>query len=1482
MLDILLDTGASKSYMSKGFYMRHPHLHKYPKFNSTVKNLQVGNGELVATLFVIPFVFKVVEHMFEVYTLVSEIQQNMDLILGVKNMFEIEGEVSCLTSQFRFLNRSLPIFTLSTHRIKIGAKAYVKAKVPFVEKLSGHAIAKLLHKGSLGTMKIRLVDNLTVIQIINNTPSTMYLSPEESIGIVDLRSLGYYNIKPQVMHFHLTGIHNLFSKWNLDLRFKERFAKISTQNVRYRKGEVVRRSYDPYPWLDEDDPRREMTDEEILYRYIDLSKSHLTRKEKEEVMDLIVTYKKAFSLRDEIGKCPDIKVPIEVNDPSTFFVRPFPIAEEDKPLMDKCMQKLVSLGILTKNSTTHTSPVMLVARKGNERKRPVVDFRLLNTRIVRRNTSTPLLRDIFIMLGRAQCEVLSCVDLKEAFHSLPLTPEAKEFCGILPYFGSPHYRYEVLPMGLAISPQVWIDYIERILSNMAHKQDYIAIMDDLLIHGFKENHLDRLEALFKALIKHGLKLSPKKCQLFMKHLTYMGNVFHINGPTISITPLQSRVEAIQKLQPPTNVKGCKSFCGVVNYLSIFCRNLQRLLKPIYDLTKKGRPFIWQEEQQQAFDAIKEKMINPPILYLPKPGGRFILYCDSSRTHTGSSLWQVQEGKPRLIGYASKSLPAPAINYSVTELEMTGMAVNIHLWRHLLHRVEFDCAVDHRAIPYIMKAKTLPATTRIMRLLEILSGYAFNLYFVKGKDMKICDFLSRIDVDRGNPGKVILISLNSFSMLNIMRKVTLHQANKLLVTTRSKAKAEGAVLPPVHGVQKHLDPAIKPEHDKPVSDQNKQDGPSSADTRPKALLRPRLPASQLVRKKLIDKSIRLLNKPKPQIKIPKRIPQLPGQEAIDQGEAKLPDQRPVVQRAPPQRQLVNTTNQPQVNKQPVVDNPIPVRHFEPNPLLEVPLPNGESLEVTRQHPICGTGHPDVPQDPFDTQMEVPFSEDTVEPVFKKPEITDFEIPPVLEEMIPDGSLIHKHLPKQADIDRILTQINRKYLRRMHLPCSLKDMQAAYMQSPHFCDIYNAIMFNKYPKHRKAIEKLHQAMLSQYVIQGGLLYIYMKNNFGEQEPILCVPPSKIDIFLDQYHTSLLGGHSGITKCYQRLRQRIHCPNLPYYVRLYVISCHICQLFKNSKRFDQPLMRRFYDINTPTMTNISMDIKHMPPSKSPYKYILVLLCDISNFLVATPMKKATAEEVCTILFNNFMVYYAVPMRIICDQDPAFMSSLCQWFFKAYGIQLVTVSPTNHKSLQAEHGIKSLSNILMKHLSGLGDDWHLYTRPAMLTYNTYNTPNLDNLSPFELALGRKPILVPKLENVPHIPVTGTFAKAKQVLEKKLRYLRERLQKFRDNRLALQNKDKEIHGYTVGQIVYMYHPRGSLLQTASKKIKCEFVGPLAIYKCVSPNQFLLMSLDGYLYPFLVEETRIKPGFIPTTRGNVSHLAELKKIIRTRFQLQGI
>ena len=431
---------------------------------------------------------------------------------------------------------------------------------------------------------------------------------------------------------------------------------------------------------------------------------------------------------------------------------------------------------------------------------------------MRRNTATPLLRDIFKLLGRSKCEVLSCVDLKDAFHSLGLTDKAKEFCGILPYFGSAHYRYEVLPMGLSISPQVWITYIENLLEGISNRDSYIAIMDDLMLHGLKDNHMDLFKNLLVSLIVHGLKLSPRKCQLFMKHLVYLGNVFHIEDGVITITPMKSRIEAIQKLEHPTTVKGCKSFCGVVNYLSLFCKDLQKILKPIYELTRKEQPFIWTEFHQKAFDHVKELLVKPPVLHLPRPGGRFILYCDTSKTHTGSSLWQMQDGKPRLLGYASKSLPDACQNYSVAELAMTGLVINIHLWKHLLLRVEFDCAVDHRALPYIMKSKNLPTTGRIIRLLEHLSGYSFNLYYVKGKDMILCDYLSRIAVDDGNPDEVIPISFNALAQYRLVMDYIAESflISHFNVVTRSGTSAAGISLPPVHGTQKGLDLDLEPE------------------------------------------------------------------------------------------------------------------------------------------------------------------------------------------------------------------------------------------------------------------------------------------------------------------------------------------------------------------------------------------------------------------------------------------------------------------------------------------------------------------------------------------------------------------------------------------------------------------------------------------------------------------------------------------------
>ena len=153
---------------------------------------------------------------------------------------------------------------------------------------------------------------------------------------------------------------------------------------------------------------------------------------------------------------------------------------------------------------------MLISRKMSKDKRVITNFRHLNMHIAKNNLAYPLLKDTFSMLGSYECEVMSVLDLKDAFHSLRLMENSKKFCGILPYFGSPSYLYQRMPMGLNISPTIWQSYINAILSCLQNRKYCEATMDNLLLFTpMKSSHFDKLEDLLRALCKNGLKISQK-------------------------------------------------------------------------------------------------------------------------------------------------------------------------------------------------------------------------------------------------------------------------------------------------------------------------------------------------------------------------------------------------------------------------------------------------------------------------------------------------------------------------------------------------------------------------------------------------------------------------------------------------------------------------------------------------------------------------------------------------------------------------------------------------------------------------------------------------------------------------------------------------------------------------------------------------------------------------------------------------------------
>ena len=308
---------------------------------------------------------------------------------------------------------------------------------------------------------------------------------------------------------------------------------------------------DKYPWLDPDDGLRYMTDREILEKCISLDNSCLNEEAKIKVMNILFDYKEAFSLRDEIGTCPTIEVEID---------------REDKAFTDKEMKQLCYMGILKEGFSAYSSPVMLISRKLTKDKRVVTNFRHLNVRIAKNNLAYPLVRDTFSMIGNSKCKVLSVLDLKDTFHSLRLSEKSERYCGILPYFGSTSYLYQRMPMGLNISPSIWHSYINAIIDCLQNRKYCKTIMDDLLLFTpSKGSHMDKLEDLLKALLKNGLKISPKKCQLFRSNLQYMGNAIFIQNKKVCVQPMRNRLEAIQKLPHPTIIKGCRSFAGMVYF-----------------------------------------------------------------------------------------------------------------------------------------------------------------------------------------------------------------------------------------------------------------------------------------------------------------------------------------------------------------------------------------------------------------------------------------------------------------------------------------------------------------------------------------------------------------------------------------------------------------------------------------------------------------------------------------------------------------------------------------------------------------------------------------------------------------------------------------------------------------------------------------------------------------------------------------------------
>ena len=217
--------------------------------------------------------------------------------------------------------------------MKPNEQKLVKVKAPFADDISGMAIIKILDGSTYSTLliKLKVTHNKAVLDIVNIGKDAMIFKPGEMIGIIDLRSLGYYKIKQGRLQQNLSRYYR-FEKAEKPCEYFNKFVNTLKKEREQESPE------DRYPWLDPEDDKRHMTDREILEKYINLNNSCLNKGEKIKVMDMLYKYRDAFSLRDEKGACSNIEVEIDVTDKSPFFIRPYHVRKDDKAFIDKEMK----------------------------------------------------------------------------------------------------------------------------------------------------------------------------------------------------------------------------------------------------------------------------------------------------------------------------------------------------------------------------------------------------------------------------------------------------------------------------------------------------------------------------------------------------------------------------------------------------------------------------------------------------------------------------------------------------------------------------------------------------------------------------------------------------------------------------------------------------------------------------------------------------------------------------------------------------------------------------------------------------------------------------------------------------------------------------------------------------------------------------------------------------------------------------------------
>ena len=398
---------------------------------------------------------------------------------------------------------------------------------------------------------------------------------------------------------------------------------------------------------------------------------------------------------------------------------------------ENIIKQLEDQGVIRKSTSPWASPICLV-RKRSGKIRPCVDYRRLNEVTVKDAFPLPRINDCLDAIAGAK--FLSTFDMTSGFHQIPIKESDIPKTAFCTKYGL--YEYLTMPMGMTNSPACFQRLMEIALRGL---QWHICLiyLDDVLVFGSNfEQHMQRVEQVLSRIKAAGLKLKPEKCQLLQTHVNFLGHTISAEG----VLPNPDNLAKIKQWPVPTTPTHVRQILGLGSYYRRFVKGYSDLVRPLTLLTHKNAPFVWTQECQESFEALKEKLVSSEIMAYPQDIGLFILDTDASDTQVAGILSQIQGDRERVISYGSRSLNKAERNYCITDKELLAIRHFTEYYRQYLLGRKFLIRSDHNSLTYLFRLKEPKG--RIARWIEILSAFDFSIEYRKGQKHGNVDSLSR--------------------------------------------------------------------------------------------------------------------------------------------------------------------------------------------------------------------------------------------------------------------------------------------------------------------------------------------------------------------------------------------------------------------------------------------------------------------------------------------------------------------------------------------------------------------------------------------------------------------------------------------------------------------------------------------------------------------------------------------------------------------